>query len=263
MKTAILSDIHSNPVALEKCLADAKEKGCQKFLCLGDIVGYGYAPNTCIDICRKENIPCLMGNHEAGLLGKLPLQWFSEVAKKNIYRQQEIVTADNKTWLDSLKYSTLIKTEKGFIAAFAHGTYTYPSRFDYINGYSDAALEFPDLKVKGIHALFVGHTHVAEAYVYEKNYNISETFIDTEDETPIKLADSPCTIVNVGSCGYPRSQPYSIYCIFDDEEETVTHQILEFDFEDYCKKMAAANIEIPLWVKSRKKEAEDRRIGWR
>ena len=263
MKTAILSDIHSNPVALEKCLADAKEKGCQKFLCLGDIVGYGYDPNTCIDICRRESISCLMGNHKAGLLGTLPIQWFSPVAKNNIYRQQGIVTEDNKAWLARLKYSTLIKTEKGFTAAFAHGTYTYPSRFDYINGYSDAALEFPDIHVKGIKVLFVGHTHVAETYIYEKDYHISETYLDLEDIAPIDLAANPCTIVNVGSCGYPRNQPYSIYCIYDDEKKTATHRILEFDFEDYRMQMEAANIEIPLWLDAREQQAEDRRIGWR
>lgn len=263
MKTAIISDIHSNPAALEKVIADARSHGCEKFLCLGDIVGYGYDPNACIDICRKENIPCLMGNHEAGLLGRLPMQWFSEVAKKNIYRQQQIVTADNKTWLDSLKYSTLIKTEKGFIAAFAHGTFTYPKRFDYINGYSDAAMEFADLKVKGIKALFVGHTHVAEAYISERDSHLSEFFLDLEDIAPIDLAANPCTIVNVGSCGYPRNQPYSIYCIYDDEKKTATHRILEFDFEDYRQKMAAANVDIPLWLDARESEAQNRRIGWR
>ena len=263
MKAAILSDIHSNPVALEKCLADAKEKGCEKFLCLGDIVGYGYDPNTCIDICRRENICCLMGNHDAALVGRLPLTYFSPTAEEGIKRQVPIISDSDKEWLSSLPLQELQCTDRGLSIALSHGTFDLPERFDYINDYATAIFECMNLKREGINVLFIGHTHIAEAYIFEKDYHITETFLDLEDESPIKLADSPCTIVNVGSCGYPRSQPFSIYCIFDDEEETATHQILEFDFEDYCKKMAAANIEIPLWVKSRKKEAEDRRIGWR
>ena len=263
MKTAIISDIHANPTALQTCIEDAERKGCTRFHCLGDIVGYGYDPNSCIAICREKNIPCLMGNHEAGLLGTLPLNWFSPVAKANIYRQQEIVTEENKTWLGRLKYSSTAKTADGFVAAFAHGTYEFPSRFDYINGYSDAALEFTSLRAKNIKALFVGHTHIANAYFCEEDFQISETFLDVEDECPLNLDASSCAIVNVGSCGYPRNQPYSIYCIYDDEKKTATHRVLPFDFEDYRLKMTAAGIDIPLWLESRERQAEDRPVQYK
>lgn len=263
MKTAIFSDVHACPSAFEKCILDAQDKGCTNFMCLGDIVGYGYDPNFCIEQCRSGGITTLMGNHEAGLIGALQMQWFSPIAKENILRQQEVVTAENKAWLQQLKYSMTAKTEDGFTAAFSHGTFTYPKRFDYINGYSDAAMEFADLMTKGIKVLFVGHTHIAEAYVYEKDSRITENFIDLEDRSPIDLAANTCTIVNVGSCGYPRNQPYSIYCIYDDEKKTATHRILEFDFEDYRLQMEAADISVPLWLDAREEEAKNRRVEWK
>lgn len=42
MKYAILSDVHANPAALKTALADARALGCEKFVMLGDITGYGY-----------------------------------------------------------------------------------------------------------------------------------------------------------------------------------------------------------------------------
>ena len=41
MKYAIISDIHANPAALERVLADAERCGAEKVVCAGDVVGYG------------------------------------------------------------------------------------------------------------------------------------------------------------------------------------------------------------------------------
>ncbi len=39
MKYAIISDVHANPAALERVLADAKLCGADKVVCAGDVVG--------------------------------------------------------------------------------------------------------------------------------------------------------------------------------------------------------------------------------
>ena len=267
MKTAIISDIHANPTALQTCIEDAERKGCTRFVCLGEIVGYGYDPNACISICRRMEAQgrmlCLMGNHEAGMIGHLPLNWFSYVAKQGIERQSPVISSADKSWLDSLSLVELEGCAEGFPVAYAHGTYELPGRFDYINDYSEAAMEFPSLRAKGIKALFVGHTHFANAYFYSCDCRISETYLDLEDERPLHLDGQPSAIVNVGSCGYPRNQPYSIYCIYDDEKKTATHRIIEFDFDDYRTKMAAAGIEIPIWLDNQEKRAQERRVEWK
>ena len=41
MLYAVMSDVHANPQALARALADAREQGAEKFICLGDVVGYG------------------------------------------------------------------------------------------------------------------------------------------------------------------------------------------------------------------------------
>ena len=65
MKYAIIADIHGNLEALQAVLKDAKEQGVDKYVCLGDIVGYGADPKECLRIVREMQIPCVKGNHEA------------------------------------------------------------------------------------------------------------------------------------------------------------------------------------------------------
>ena len=62
MKYAIISDIHSNPDALEKVLEDAWEHDTDKVVCLGDVVGYGPDPVRAVEIARNSCDVVLMGH---------------------------------------------------------------------------------------------------------------------------------------------------------------------------------------------------------
>lgn len=66
---AIISDIHANPAALERVLADAERCGAEKVVCAGDVVGYGPDPVGAIRILRERGIPTVMGNHDAAVVG--------------------------------------------------------------------------------------------------------------------------------------------------------------------------------------------------
>lgn len=256
MKIAILSDIHSNPTALQRVLKDAEERKCERIVCLGDIVGYGYDPNACIDIVRDRNIECFLGNHDAGLIGKLSLDWFNGFAKNAILRQRPLVTDDNKKWLESLPYTKVEGAEDEFAYAFTHGELMNPENFDYIQGYSDAVYETHYMKEKKIEVLFIGHTHCANIFFLGDDYRISETFIDLEDEAGYDLSRYEKSIVNVGSCGYPRNQPYIIYGIYETTTHEFYHRIMPFDFDDYVKNMVKNEADIPIWIGSREEEAK-------
>lgn len=269
MKIAVISDIHSNPTALLTILEDVEKQKCDRIVCLGDIVGYGYDPNGCIDICRERRIECLLGNHDASLVGSLSLDWFNSIAKNAIMKQKQIVTAENKDWLRLLPY-TLVEQEgydtpedKKFKIAFAHGELVSSNKFNYINGYSDAALEFSNLVGDGIRVLFVGHTHYGNIYSYDKENRIGEMYIDLEDEINTDISQFRCSIVNVGSVGYPRNQPYSIYGIYDTESHIFKHRILPFDFDNYIQRMQEVDAPLPLWLQAQKKRAEEISIGFR
>ena len=90
--TALISDIHSNRQALAVALADAAERGVRRYVCLGDVIGYGGRPMECLErimevtgtgstpdgAARTEAVDvngdrvetglCLLGNHERPLM---------------------------------------------------------------------------------------------------------------------------------------------------------------------------------------------------
>ena len=79
-KTAIISDLHGNWPALQVAVADARTRGVERFVCLGDVVGYGAKPRECLELVMGLIDPstpqgaglaaglCLLGNHEFALL---------------------------------------------------------------------------------------------------------------------------------------------------------------------------------------------------
>lgn len=52
MKIGILTDIHNNAVALKAMLEELKRRGCEKYICCGDIIGIGPYPEECGTLCH-------------------------------------------------------------------------------------------------------------------------------------------------------------------------------------------------------------------
>ena len=147
MNIAILSDVHSNFTALEAVLEDAKKRGCQQFLSLGDIAGYGAEPGECIDLPQQHNVLNVMGNHDSYLLGHTNCPR-SKVVNDIIAFQKSVVSQAQLDWLSrSVPY--LIRDED----YFTHGGWD-----NYLDQYLYRISEsvFPE-KAK---RFFTGHTHV-------------------------------------------------------------------------------------------------------
>ena len=64
VRYAVLSDIHGNLAALEAVLTDLADAAINRYLCLGDIVGYGARPNQCCDLVRELDAISIRGNHD-------------------------------------------------------------------------------------------------------------------------------------------------------------------------------------------------------
>ena len=67
MLIALLSDIHANREALEACLADARMQGAERYVFLGDFVGYGADPKWVIEACGNmvaAGAVAILGNHD-------------------------------------------------------------------------------------------------------------------------------------------------------------------------------------------------------
>ncbi|MCR4896967.1 MAG: metallophosphatase family protein [Lachnospiraceae bacterium] len=67
-KIAVLADIHSNHIALERCISEAKHLGAEEFLFLGDYLGDLGCPGQTLDLldALQKEVPCtfIRGNKE-------------------------------------------------------------------------------------------------------------------------------------------------------------------------------------------------------
>lgn len=76
MKALIISDIHANITALDAVLEHAEDFDAT--WCLGDVIGYGPDPNECIArIQSLPNLVCLLGNHDAAVIGDIDITSFN------------------------------------------------------------------------------------------------------------------------------------------------------------------------------------------
>ncbi len=82
MKIAVFSDIHGNCLALETVLADIKQAGVDKLVCLGDVVQGGPQPGETLAIMRELVCPVVMGNTDDWILTGTTAEAVTEFEKE-------------------------------------------------------------------------------------------------------------------------------------------------------------------------------------
>lgn len=111
MKIAVISDIHANPLALNKVLEDIENFNPDKIFCLGDLILAGFDPNsTCAKIFELkekygENFEIIQGNTD-----KMVANATEELIQKTIeafpcmgYSLKEDVKITDKKYIDFVK----------------------------------------------------------------------------------------------------------------------------------------------------------------
>jgi predicted phosphodiesterase len=121
VRVLILSDIHSNLAALEAVLEAADEQGYDRAWCLGDIVGYGPAPNECVTKVRNLEALAIAGNHDWGALGRIPLEDFNPDAQAASLWTRDQLAPENVSYLEAQPET---RVEGDF--TLAHGSPRFP-----------------------------------------------------------------------------------------------------------------------------------------
>lgn len=236
MRYAIFSDVHSNLEAFESVLSAYEKEGIDKYLCVGDIVGYGANPKECIKINRKRQIITVAGNHDWASTGKFRIEFFNPYAREAVlWTKQQIDTGE----VDYLNNLELVYRQEDF--CLVHGTLLSPECFDYLFELSDAKDSF---KVMQTTLCFVGHTH--SPIIFEKD----DEKINYSKETAIKIEPNKQYIVNVGSVGQPRDgDNRTCFCIYDSKEKTV--QIKRVEYEIKTSQIKILDAGLPSFLANR------------
>ena len=79
MRVAVLSDIHSNLVALDAVLTHAGD--VDAIWHLGDVVGYGPEPDGVVARLSERGATGVRGNHDAAAVGGPEIDWFNPEAR--------------------------------------------------------------------------------------------------------------------------------------------------------------------------------------
>jgi len=232
MKLAVLSDIHGNAEALNRCLEyiDA-ECSVDEITVLGDIVGYGADPGICIQQVKKRAAFSVLGNHDAGVIGKTDIRYFNYSAQAAILWTQARIQEDERKYLNELPYSVI-----QYGIRFVHSSPNNPEYWKYIISWYDTADEFSHFPEK---VCFIGHSHIPGIYTAEEFLPVMRGEFKLEPDTQY--------IINPGSVGQPRDgDPRLSFGIFDTETTAITIIRQEYDVETARQKIIDNNLPAVL-----------------
>jgi diadenosine tetraphosphatase ApaH/serine/threonine PP2A family protein phosphatase len=221
MKTAIISDIHSNLEALTSVLDAVDGLGPDAIICLGDIVGYGADPDACVELIRERSIPSIMGNHDMAVAGDLTIDDFNDIAKTGVQWSRERLSKEQSEYLRGLP----LQIEQAD-ALFVHSSPDHPEEFHYLIYPSDTIESFRSFSQP---ICFVGHTHrpaIFSAEGFER-----------------RITRNKQAIVNVGSVGQPRDGDWrGCFTLFDSEQWSIEHIRVEYDVHRAREKIITAGL---------------------
>jgi len=196
MKLGVVSDIHSNLVALETVLEDMPD--VDRLVCAGDVVGYNPWPAECVEELRERSVPTVMGNHDRMVATGRNFRG-NGMAQAGVEHANAALNDVQRAWVENLpRERTLADGRVKVVHDHPDVTdkYTYPEEFGpHLLGDEDV--------------LILGHTHVQHHEAY---------------------ADG--VVLNPGSVGQPRDRdPRAAYAVVDLDDLTVTEHRVEYDVE--------------------------------
>ena len=218
MRYGIFSDIHSNLEAFQAVISAYKGEDIDKYLCAGDIVGYGANPHECIEQTKQLTEIIVAGNHDWAATGKFDTSYFNPIAKQAIEWTAQQLSPEEKNFLNNL---VLVFENQDL--CLVHGTLDNPVRFDYILDLYTARMNFSLLKRN---ILFIGHSHYPGIFI-KKDADVTYMQDDC-----VALNKKYKYIVNVGSIGQPRDgDNRASLCVYDTKKDFLELRRIEYDIK--------------------------------
>lgn len=192
MKIGILSDIHAEPKALQRVLADMPSVDC--VLCAGDAVSeYQFCAET-VQLLQHVNAQCIQGNHEMVLFSGRNTAYLKQCQAEFASELLEILATAPISLELELAGARLLMVHASPWKPFEG--YILP-RSPYLPRFAQLPYDF----------VILGHTHV-----------------------PMVERVKQVTIINPGSCSQPRDQDRrGSYAVLDLERREVELRRVRLD----------------------------------
>jgi diadenosine tetraphosphatase ApaH/serine/threonine PP2A family protein phosphatase len=231
MLIVLVSDIHSNLVALEAVLEQLPLY--DQLWCLGDTIGYGPRPNECLEYMRGLGTYVLTGNHDLACLGQISTDVFNDEARiANDWNGRQLQPAP-RSFLQAR--AATLTTEQGTL--LAHASPRDPV-WEYVDRVEIATANFAHITSQ---VCWVGHTHVPVAFMLDTDGQVVGTYM--QHSTVLQLRPDARYILNPGSVGQPRDgDPRAAYALWDTGAGTVQFARIGYDIGATQKQIAAAGL---------------------
>ena len=236
----IVSDIHSNLEAFEKCMQVAKDR-CDQVLCLGDLVGYGPDPNAIVESLKQIASVAIRGNHDKACCGITDASDFNPLARASAVWTREQLTPENLAALRDLPEGPVEVAG----CQLVHGS---PRDEDeYVVEPYDA---LPALETASAPLVFFGHTHLQGGFMTTAGGSLQVIHCEAiEDDHPLTLSLEPGAhyLINPGSVGQPRDRDWrAAFAILDSDKREVSYYRTSYDLSETQRKMKRAALPEPL-----------------
>jgi diadenosine tetraphosphatase ApaH/serine/threonine PP2A family protein phosphatase len=234
MRIAFLADIHANLEALHACLGDARTRGAERFVFLGDYVGYGPDPEAVVEAvmtCVAQGAMAVRGNHDHAV-GDMR-EAMALDAQTTIAWTRGRLGAAARAFLADLPL-TLTDDDRLYV----HADASAPARWHYVLD-DDAARRA--LAATGARLTLCGHVHVPMLYAI--NAAAKLTRFRPPADMPVPLSRQRRWLAVLGSVGQPRDgSPASCYAMLETATFELVVRRVPYDHAATAAKMRAAGL---------------------
>jgi diadenosine tetraphosphatase ApaH/serine/threonine PP2A family protein phosphatase len=231
---ALLADIHGNREAMAACLADAERRNADRYVFLGDLVGYGADPGWVIDRAMEyiaRGAMAILGNHDAAAAGQQVAM--NETAAAAIIWTRGQLDAAQRNFLEKLPLSV----EDGE-RLYVHASADEPARWHYV---LDANRARKSLEATPARQTICGHVHSPALYLLSQ---IGKLFGFTPTAgVAIPLLGSRRFLAVLGAVGQPRDHnPAACYALLDETRNLLTYIRVPYDVASAARKIRDAGL---------------------
>ncbi len=229
MRIALISDIHANTYALKAVLADAQQRGIDRYAFLGDTVYFGLYPSQVCDLVLDlDPLVLIKGNTDENI------EELDQIVPSSIFEEHLLNIAQftyqdlNEQQRDVVRKAPISVTKNihGHDIIFCHGS-----------PYSFTEQLLPDAATK---------TSIAEKVGSEQ----AELILCGHTHLPGDFTVEGMRVINPGAVGYSFNGDTSAhYAILDISSSTIscTHYHIPWDSTRYIQELQDALEEFPLF----------------
>ncbi len=234
MRLALLADIHGNREAFEACLRDARARGCDRTVILGDCVGYGADPawvvDQVMDLVAAGSV-AILGNHDRAV-GDAREDLGADAETAMAWTRGQL-GVEARRFLANLPLQV---EEDGRL--YVHASVPPGRRWPYLDGPETAGRA---LRACVAQAVFCGHVHIPALYsLTAAGQTIA---FNPVHGARIPLLRHRRWLAVLGSVGQPRDgQPAAGYALHDLGLGELTFLRVPYDVGAAAAKIRAAGL---------------------